>query len=236
MSLVRMRSKLKESGKHGSAWLLGLLMAVVITSYFGIGGGGGRSRSQEEKDRDTAVRERDQPVATVGTVEITRAQMEDALNRTPIGQQATTLQRHSYYPLVLNSLVDQAILTNAAHDKNISVDSGEVKAEIEKRVAAEAQATGVNALTSDEQKRQFTNQIRLGIDKDAVRRELTVQKLADELKKNVTLETKGLKPDEIEVGARHILITYKGAPAFKGRPTPPKPRGRRSRPGRKPWS
>src|SRR5512135_2452188 len=134
MSLVRMRNKLKESGKHGSGLLLGLLFAVVITSYFGMGGGGSRKRSEEEQRREAAIAARQQEVAKVGQTVITRAELDDTIDKTPMGQKITAIQRHMYYPMVLDSLESQAVLVEAARQQGVSVDSGEVRAEVNKRV------------------------------------------------------------------------------------------------------
>jgi parvulin-like peptidyl-prolyl isomerase len=127
-------------------------------------------------------------------------------------QVITPMQRHESAIRVLEMLQDQAILINAAKKQDIKVSNDDVRKEIDKRVKDESDRLGVSSLPSKTEQRTYESRIRSDIEaqRDDIRNELLTQKMADKLKANVALDSPGIKPQDIEVNARHILITWKG--------------------------
>lgn len=209
MGLVAYRNKFRNSGKHGSMWIIAIGMAVLLTGYFGLGGGG-RGKNPEKEQAEAAMSEYKQAVAKVGEVEITRGQVTDLVRKMSEGREMSPMQKHFISLMVLQSLEEQTILAESAKTQGIKVSDSDVKAEIKKRTEEAATAQGIDSLPKEDRDR-LRAELKYQFPEDDVRRELYIQRLSDKLKGNVTLETKGLKPEEIEVNARHILISWKGS-------------------------
>ncbi|HEY3267564.1 MAG TPA: peptidylprolyl isomerase [Armatimonadota bacterium] len=211
-SLTGLRTNLH---KHAITAILIIGGLAILLPVFFSGAGGGRGRRNPEEDkRQQAVAERDKPVAKVGAITITRGELDDDIDRQvqSAGQPISPLQKHQYALQVLDGLETQAMLVNAAEKQGIKVSSDEVSKELDKQVAAQAQQSGVNDMTNEQDKQRFMDSLRNEADarRDQVRQNLITQKLVDKLRKNVSITTPGIKPEDIEVNARHILISWKG--------------------------
>ncbi len=212
MSITAMRTKLHKNALSAIMIIGGL--AILLPVFFS-GMGGGNQRSPEDIQRQQYADEQSQVVARVGDEEITRGEVNaifDRYSQMQGNQQLTPIQRHQSLPGVLDSLRDQAILTAAAKDMGLKVTRDELGKEIDNRIKTESERLGVSAIANNAERRQFEANVRSQVEsqRNEIRNELLVQKVMDEQKKKINLDSKGIKPEEIEVNARHILITWKG--------------------------
>lgn len=210
MSLTGFRQKLSKNALAGIV-IVGLL-AIILPVFFSGVGGRNNNVSPEDQRRQEQVADRDKVVARVGQEEVTRGQLDDTLDMYLQGQNASPLMRHQLAPRVVDSLANQAILVQAARQQGIEVKARDIDAEIDKQVKAQAEQKGVYQLASKEEQSQFESQIRGQVEakRDEIAKGLVVQRLQDNLKKKVSLTSPGIKPADIEVSARHILIAFKG--------------------------
>jgi parvulin-like peptidyl-prolyl isomerase len=193
----------------------------MLPIFFAGGIGGGR-KPPEADQRAQAIAERDQVAATVGSEKITRGQLDDFERKyiSQMSQQAPNpLMLHNLAPQALTMLEDQVMLVAAAKKQGIDVGRSELKAEIDKRVRDEAQKSGVFDLVK-EQQQQMLDQMQAGYEaqSDQIKTELITKKLQDKLQKNVDVNSPLLKPEDVEINARHILIQWKGLKSAEKNP------------------
>ena len=214
MGLTSLRTKFRESGRH-TRWGMWLVLGIALMLPVFFAGGIGRHSSKRDMDpREQAMAERDQVVATVGSEKITRGQLDD-YERKYISQMsqasATPLMLHNVAPQALAMLEDQMMLVAAAKRQGIDVGRNELKAEITKRVQDDAQKSGVFDLVKEQQQPNLDKiQASYDAQSDQIKTELITKKLQDKLQKNVNINSPTLKPEDVEINARHILIQWKG--------------------------
>lgn len=211
MSITAMRTKL--SGNALAAILIIGGLAILLPIFFS--GAGGGKRSREDAARQQALDDQREVVARVGKDPITRGEVNALFDQFAAMQgnrEITPIQRHQSLPGVLDSLRDQVILTAAAREKNVKVSGAELRAAMDEQVKVESERLGVAAIANKAERRQYEANVRADVQgrSEEIRRGLLVQKVTDDLKKAVSLDSKGLKDGDVEVSARHILITWKG--------------------------
>lgn len=214
MGLTSLRTKFRDSSKHTWWGILSIIGLALMLPMFFAGGLRGCGKNQEANPQAQAIAERDQVVATVGSEKITRGQLEDeeAKYISQMSQETPTpLMRHNVAPQALTMLEDQLMLVAAAKKQGINVDRNELKTEIAKRVQADAQSSGVYSLVQEQQSRMLDQmQASYEAQSDQIKTEMITKKLQDKLQKNVDVNSPTLKPEDIEINARHILIQWKG--------------------------
>lgn len=211
MSITSMRTKL---GRNALLAILVIGGLAILLPVFFSGAGTGGGRSPEDEERQAIVKEQGEVVARVGDQQITRGEVNAVYDRAAGARDITPMQRHENAPRVLESLQEQALLTSEARKQGISVSGDEVKKEVNARVEAESARMGIDALQGAE-KRQYAARVRADVEsqRGEIRNDLLLQKMVDKLKQSISLDSKDLKPDEVEVHARHILIGWKGSDA-----------------------
>lgn len=215
--MVRKQIKLRLFGRTlelGSPmaitfWIIVIIFFVGTYYMYGPGGGGGGPRRGATARKVSAV------VAVVNGKEIPRNLYESRLYYVERMQQPDLTQMRQVKTSVLNALIDQQLLTEAARAEGIRVTRDDIEAEKD-RMVEEILATQYSdrrtlrkLLESKNMSLEmFKAELRRDRlpDDDTIRQNLLFRKLEEKIKSQVTLTDEELKQSFEQVKARHILL------------------------------
>jgi len=148
----------------------------------------------------------DDPVVTVNGDVITQADFEETLQAGLQGRTVPPAQlamlRQRWRPMILNVLIDNALLEEAAEKAKVTIDDAEVKERLEKELAIQAQSQG---MTEEE----LAERIKKGTGKDY--REYIAEQAALPFRRHMLLNSKLIEkefPDEIKVSDAEVQEYY----------------------------
>lgn len=207
MSITGMRTQFKSA--ITAITIIGGL-AILLPVFFS-GAGSGGPASPQDKAQQEALAQQDEVIVRVGKGGITRGELDSVLANASGDQKMEPTQHVNLVQRAVQMLEDQAILVGAAKKQGVEVSARDVDKKIDDIVHQQAERQGVYQVADKSQQRMYENQIRSGIEpqRTQIENSLITEKLTDQLRGKVDLNSKDLKPDDIEVNARHILITWK---------------------------
>jgi parvulin-like peptidyl-prolyl isomerase len=208
MSITGMRTQFKSA--ITAITIIGGL-AILLPVFFSGAGSSGPANPADKAQQEQAAQQ-GQVLVKVGTANITRGELDTVLANALGDRKMDAAQRQDMVNRAIHMLEDQAILVAAAEKQGIEVNNADIQKKMDEIVHQEAQSKGVYQLANKSQQRIYEDQIRAGIEsqRTQIANSLVTQKLTDQLRSKVSLDSKDLKPEDTEVSARHILITWKG--------------------------
>lgn len=191
------------------------LLGLALLFIFALIPGGGGIGTVRRPGSDGATRQVSSTMATVDGHKIIRRDFErqfgQMTERNTMGIQQQTFSKYQ----LLESIIDRYLLLNAAKAEGIRVSDQELDNHIEQIVDASVD----RSFADDKQLRkylkekamsyeQYRSQIREAVvaDQDALRDELILQKLQDQMKNQAEVTEEKVKQEYEEIKARHILI------------------------------
>lgn len=209
MSITGMRTQFKSA--ITAITIIGGL-AILLPVFFSGAGTGGGSNNPEDKAQREAAAQQGQVLVKVGDANITRGDLDAVLTNATGDRKMDAVQQQDLVHRAIQMLEDQAILVAAAKKHGVQVSSRDVDKKIDEVVHQQAERQGVYQLPNKSEQKMYESQIRAGIEQQRpqIENDLITQKLTDQLRGKVDLNSKDVKQDDIEVNARHILITWKG--------------------------
>lgn len=211
LSLTHMRYQWQHRSRQVFLGLA-VVMAIGMVAFFG-GIGTAPQREREGRGKNALLaRVEGKPIYSEDLERVLQSQrMEEYRNTDPRFYEQI---RGSQFDQMINRLVEIA----EAERQGFRVSSREVEAEIKRRVKEMVQQK--LAGLSQEQAKEFETRLRLQLEdqKDQIRSDLLVKKLEDSVKEKLKVGSKEVKPEDLEVRARHILIKVKSKTQPKGHP------------------
>lgn len=208
MSITGMRTQFKSA--ITAITIIGGL-AILLPVFFS-GAGSGGSANPQDKAQQEAMAQQGEVLVKVGKTDITRGQLDELMANAMGDRKMDAAQQQDTVYRAIQMMEDQAILVNAAKKEGISVNARDVDKKIDEAVHQVAESKGVYQVADKAQQRAYEAQIRAGIEaqRPQIENSLITEKLTDQLRGKVDLNAKDLGPEDTEVSARHILITWKG--------------------------
>ncbi|MGD9497180.1 MAG: tetratricopeptide repeat protein [Armatimonadota bacterium] len=228
MSIVRMRKMVRKQIKlrlFGRTLELGSFMAIVfwiiviifvVGTYYMYGPGGGRGGGGPSRGAERKV---SAVVAVVDGKEISRAEYEGWLYAEQRNSQPDLMQYRYLKTSILDALIDQELLLEAARAEGIRVTGADIAAEkdrmVEEIIAQQYSDRRALRRILEEKNMSldaFKDELRRSErmpDDEVIRTSLLRQKLEQKVREAVSLNDEQLKQRFAQVKARHILLDPK---------------------------
>lgn len=189
--------------------LIAGFFAFGIIAYFGSGPGGGMGDTGRRRDQG-----RNDAVALVNGESITRGEADSAFQRVKQFSRGNDANAVQFEGMILNQLVDQAILRGEAKKQGLTVSD----AEIDKSIAEMKKGPDGKPISDS----QFTAMLaEQGISEDTVRdqvrRGLSGKVVMDKLAAGQKVTEEDLRKSYDEVKVRHILVSNSKLPDEQAR-------------------
>jgi parvulin-like peptidyl-prolyl isomerase len=186
-------------------------LAILLPVFFSGAGNSGPANNDAKQQQQQATQQ-GEVLVKVGDANITRGDLDSVLSAATQDRKMDATQQQGMVNQAVKMLEDQAILVSAAKKHGVEVSDKDVQNKIDEIVHQEAEAKGVYQVSDKAEQRVYEDQIRAGIEqqRSQIANSLVTQKLSDQLKNKISVNSPDLKPEDLEVNARHILITWKG--------------------------